>query len=252
MGWSKVDEPVRSALPIRVGCAGWGISRLTEYLFPPGPSHLARYAQVFHCCEINSSFYRSHKLATWQRWANSVPAHFRFSVKIPRSITHDMRLECTSTEIRPFIQQVGALREKLGPLLLQLPPSLAFMKRTAVVFFETLRNEFQGDIVCEPRHLTWFTKTVDEVLSRFQIARVAADPACTLAARRPGGATRIAYFRLHGSPRMYFSSYADCFLSDLSNEVRSVTCGGSVWCIFDNTAAGAAAQNALQLASMLR
>ena len=74
------------------GCAGWTLTCETLAAFPPEGSHLERYACVFGAVEINSSFYRSHQAKTWQRWGQCVPADFRFSVKIPRTITHDAKL----------------------------------------------------------------------------------------------------------------------------------------------------------------
>ena len=77
---------------VRVGCAGWAIPRQHAGLFGPGDSVLARYATLFDCVEINSSFHRPHRRGTCERWAASVPSGFRFSVKFPRSITHGARL----------------------------------------------------------------------------------------------------------------------------------------------------------------
>ena len=65
-------------------------------------------------CEINSSFYRPHKKETWERWARSVPAEFRFSVKAPRTITHEAKLNCSSEVLSAFLEQIEFLREKLG------------------------------------------------------------------------------------------------------------------------------------------
>jgi uncharacterized protein YecE (DUF72 family) len=237
--------------PIRVGCAGWSIPRSADLRFPQGSSHLARYSARLNACEINSSFYRPHKIATWQRWAASVPADFRFSVKVPKEITHKMRLEPSPRAIGQFIEQVRHLKEKLGPLLIQLPPRLEFRPERAAAFFSVFRNQHQGDIVCEPRHVTWFTESADRVLQRFHIARVAADPACCLVAKTPDGGTGPAYFRLHGSPRTYYSAYSEEFLTELSVQLNGLSAGRRVWCMFDNTALGAATVNAMQLLAEL-
>ena len=71
-----------------IGTAGWSIPRQVAPHFPGEGTHLHRYARVLHCVEINSSFHRPHAAATYARWAASAPAEFRFSVKIPRAITH--------------------------------------------------------------------------------------------------------------------------------------------------------------------
>jgi uncharacterized protein YecE (DUF72 family) len=208
---------------------------------------LERYAQAFNACEINSSFYRPHKVETWKRWSESVPADFRFSVKAPKTITHEALLDCSSELLSAFLNQVGFLGAKLGPILFQLPPRLAFTATRARRFLTMLRKNFSGSVVWEPRHATWFVDDADRLLKEFQIARVAADPACVPAASLPAGHPSVVYFRLHGSPRMYYSSYPDNFLNALASQITELTANAQVWCIFDNTAAGFAASNALAL-----
>jgi len=103
-------------------------------------AHLERYSQVFNSCEIHSSFSRAHKQATWFRWANSVPAGFRFSVQAPKTITHEARLHCSSEILLAFLGQIRCLQGKLGPMLIQLPPSLQFEFAVAKTFLSLLRK----------------------------------------------------------------------------------------------------------------
>ena len=114
-----------------------------------------------------------------------------------------------------------------------------------------LRENYSGDVVCEPRHHSWFADRVDDLLKDYQIARVAADPACVPAAGLPGGLASLAYFRLHGSPRRYYSAYSVDFLTRLSAQLVNLATRARVWCIFDNTASGSAIQNALGLNTKL-
>jgi uncharacterized protein YecE (DUF72 family) len=230
----------------RVGCAGWNIPRQSSNSFASEGSHLERYSQTFNCCEINSSFYRPHKKETWERWAASVPAGFQFSGKVPKAITHEVKLNCGTEVLSAFLQQIKLLREKLGSILIQLPPSLVFDSSSAKKFLSLLRQEYSGDVVCEPRHGSWFCDRVDDVLQEYRVARVAADPACVPNAMRPGGSLSLVYFRLHGSPRRFYSAYNDDFLTKLSVELENLKTSARVWCIFDNTASGNAAQNALE------
>ena len=213
---------------------------------------MERYSQVFNSCEINSSFYRPHKTETWERWAKSVPAEFRFSVKAPRSITHEAKLNCSSESLSSFLQQIKFLYDKLGPVLIQLPPSLGFEHSRARRFLSLLRESYGGDVVWEPRHASWFDDRVDDLLKEFHIARVAADPPCVPAASRPGGAASLVYFRLHGSPRRYYSVYSNEFLGLLCGQLANLATNSRVWCVFDNTASGSAIQNALELNAKLR
>lgn len=238
-----------SRQPVRVGCAGWNIPRLAAAQFGSKGSHLERYSQSFNSCEINSSFYRPHKKETWERWARSVPAGFRFSVKAPRTITHEAKLNCSSEILSAFLEQIKFLREKLGPVLIQLPPSLEFDHARVRKFLSLLRGRFSGDVVWEPRHASWFEDQGNNLLKEFHIARVAADPACVPAAARPGGIASLAYFRLHESPRRYFSAYPSDSLNLLVAQLASLAARARIWCIFDKTALGAAIPNALELAA---
>lgn len=207
------------------------------------------------CAEINSSFYREHAFETYRKWATLTPARFKFSVKIPSVITHEQQLRRARAPLRKFLDDLTGLGRKLGPLLIQLPPSLEFKSRTAQTFFTVLRDEFDGAVVCEPRHASWFQSRSEEVLIRYRISRVATDPTRIDEARVPGGWIRgsgsIAYYRLHGSPRKYWSSYERSKLEAWAEEIASLPSSVKVWCIFDNTASGAALDNALELRELL-
>jgi uncharacterized protein YecE (DUF72 family) len=237
---------------IRIGYAGWSIATVHSDLFPTVGTHLQRYGKVFLCTEVNSCHYRSHRDITYQRWAKSVPRNFQFSVKLSKQITHEKRL----TDIRllkPFICEVQALGKKLGPLLVQLPPSLVFDSRVVGRFLRSLRKCFQGHVVCEPRHESWFAAEAERLLTRHRVARVAADPAVIPAASQPGGYDGLVYYRLHGSPRTYFSSYSDEYLDGLAQTLHQKAGEGRpVWCIFDNTTLGAATRNAYALSMSVR
>jgi uncharacterized protein YecE (DUF72 family) len=234
---------------LRIGTAGWSLPRAWQDAFPADGSHLERYAARFAGVEINSSFYRQHRRATYARWAASVPAHFRFVVKVPRAITHDQALVASDVMLEVFLEEATGLRDRLGPLLVQLPPSLAFDAEVAEEFLTTLRRLHAGDVVCEPRHVSWFDTSVDAMLCDYRIARVAADPACVREAAMPGGWDGLAYFRLHGSPQMYYSSYSMEYLSMIASDLQNIS--APRWCVFDNTALGAATGNALVLDRLL-
>ncbi len=232
---------------IRVGCAGWAIRREQAAKFPEEGTHLQRYAQRFTAVEINSSFYRFHSEQTYARWAASVPENFQFSVKMPREITHKRRLVDFQGTLNRFLHEISALGEKRGPILIQLPPSLPYNPAIAEEFFTDVRARFHGDVVCEPRHISWFTPEVEKLFSRLQIARVAADPALVPAAAEPGGWHSLRYYRLHGCPDVYYSTYTERLLVHLLDQWQHEAQSASVWAIFDNTALGAATENALQV-----
>ena len=121
---------------------------------------------------------------------------------------------------RRILAQATGLGDKLGALLVQLPPSLVFDARTAGVFFKVLRKRYAASVVCEPRHPTWFTPRAEDLLLKHRVARVAADPAKVPAAAEPGGWPGLRYFRLHGSPRMYYSNYEPERLAGYAEQLK--------------------------------
>jgi uncharacterized protein YecE (DUF72 family) len=233
---------------IYIGTAGWSIPSKEKPRFPPDESLLARYAQVLSGVEINSTFYRPHRASTFERWAASVPRAFRFSVKIPRTITHDHLLVGCAKPLKQFLADLAPLGSRLGCLLVQLPPSLAFDARIARAFLTVLRKQFDGGVALEPRHASWPGPVADRLLNQFEVARVAADPPRATDDGAPGGWPGLAYFRLHGSPRIYYSSYDDGYLDALAGRLQQLRRARiPTWCIFDNTTLGAATGNALSL-----
>jgi uncharacterized protein YecE (DUF72 family) len=249
---SQAERDMSAMMPyVHIGCAGWAIPREYVEHFPEHGTHLERYAQRLPAVEINSSFYRPHRPETYARWAASVPESFQFAVKVPREITHTRRLRNVAEPLDRFLSECMELGTTLGPLLVQLPPSLRFDVTSVEAFFTTLRAGFSGSVVCEPRHASWFTDEAEQLLVHAQVARVAADPAPVPEAAHPGGWPGLVYYRLHGSPEMYTSSYSAAFLETLSQTLHVTAQAVPTWCIFDNTALGAAMANALDVYARL-
>lgn len=232
---------------IRVGCAGWAIPAAHKARFPAAGTHLTRYAARLPGVEINSSFYRPHRPATYAKWAAAVPADFRFAVKVPRAATHERRLSDAGDVLDRFLDEAMQLGDRLGPLLVQLPPSLAFDADVAEAFFADLRGRFTGGVVVEPRHRSWFTPAATRLIVAQRVARVAADPAVVPAAAEPGGWDGLVYYRLHGSPKVYYSNYEAAYLDALAEKLTTAARRAETWCVFDNTADGWAAANALDV-----
>lgn len=226
-------------MPI-IATAGWSIPKTVADRFARTGSGLARYAAVFKGVEINSTFYRRHQIKTFERWAASVPDDFRFAVKMPREITHEHRLRNIDRLFEAFAADVSALDGKLGPLLCQLPPSLKFDETAAGDALAAMRGMVGGKIVIEPRHTSWASPPARALLQRHAIERVLADPAPVWPAADFPEPPK--YVRLHGTPRSYYSNYTDA-------EIRSVAArlAADSWCVFDNTASGAAIENALAM-----
>ena len=235
---------IRESTRVYVGCATWAIGEANQSLLPPGRGNLARYAQRLAAAEVNSSFHRSHRPSTWARWAALVGPSFRFSVKVPKTITHERRLVGVEALVAAFLEEIAPLGPKLGPLLVQLPPGFEWDEPIVGAFLDLVAG---ASPVVEPRHASWFTDEVDAVLAERRVPRVAADPAVVPRAAGPGRWSGLRYYRLHGSPVTYRSPYSEDFLDGLAERLEP-----GDWCIFDNTASGAALPNALALLSRLR
>lgn len=233
-----------------IGCAGWSLGREYWPQFPAEGTHLQRYAAQFNGVEINSSFYRPHRRQTYARWAESVPPGFRFSVKVPKRITHELRLQNCDQALDEFLEQCGGLGDRLGCLLVQLAPSLAFEPISAEAFFVALRQRFDGDVVVEPRHASWVT--AQPLLQAYRVAQAVVDPSRISTDGSAQGWAGLGYWRLHGSPRIYHSAYDERYLQALAQQLKVVAAqGAATWCIFDNTASGAALGNALALTALI-
>jgi uncharacterized protein YecE (DUF72 family) len=241
-----------------IGTAAWSLPRDFAAEFPGEGQHLERYARRLPCAEIDTSFYRSHAVDTYARWASLTPPHFRFAVKLPRAITHDAGLRAARKPLMEFLAQANGLGDRLGALLVQLPPSLAWDARVARGFFGLLRKSWDGPVACEPRHASWFEPGADCAIARMRVSRAAADPARQPEAARPGGwlgpdgdgVGALLYYRWHGSPRVYRSAYDDAWLARQAAALAAWPAGSVPWVIFDNTASGAATGDALKLQAL--
>jgi uncharacterized protein YecE (DUF72 family) len=240
-------EPHASSRP-RIGTAGWSIPAACRDALPGEGSHLERYAQRFDAVEINSSFYRPHRRATYERWADTVGPEFRFAVKMPKSVSHAQDWAATGPEIDQFAEEVAGLGYRLGVALIQFPPSRSFARAAAEALFSRVAQSLACPLVCEPRHRSWFEDDVDALLAWLGVARVGADPAIVPRAAEVAGWPALRYRRLHGSPKIYYSDYGAAALEKVRRALaEDVAAGAESWCIFDNTASGAATGNALEL-----
>lgn len=226
-------------MPI-IATAAWSIPRKVADRFAQQGSSLTRYASIFNGVEVNSTFYRRHKPSTFARWANSVPDGFLFSVKLPKQITHDRAMKNIAEPFDTFLEDIGPLGKKRGPILCQLPPSMTFDADELDSAFKTMRAADEGPIVIEVRHKSWASASALDLLKKYDINRVLADPAWVWTADDFRKSPK--YVRLHGKPRTYYSSYSD-------EEIRwfSEVLARDGWCVFDNTASGMAIENALTM-----
>ncbi len=160
---------------LRTGCSGWSYK---DWLGPFYPKDLAPkdylkfYSKVFDCVEVDSSFYRIPNASMVSQWRSNTPAGFLFSPKLPKKITHENKLQESDSTLLYFYSVVSKLKEKLGPIAIQLPPSVKLESHMKVMkeFISKLSPEFRHAI--EFRHRSWLTPEVYALLKKSNIAMV--------------------------------------------------------------------------------
>ncbi|MBC7711921.1 MAG: DUF72 domain-containing protein [Rhizobacter sp.] len=223
-----------------IGTAGWSIPKNELASFPLEGTHLERYSKIFNAVEINTSFYKDHLPKSYAKWAAITPPEFRFSVKLNQRFTHTCG-DASTIELGACLDVISELEDKWKVLLVQFPAGKDFNADNMNKMYKIIRKRFDGMVALEPRNLTWTTKEALKLMNEYDITKVNADPE-----KCPGiNLGKEKYFRLHGGPEIYRSSYSDDYLDDLYIEMSALP--ETSWCIFDNTTFGHATTNALSL-----
>ena len=162
-------------LILRIGCSGWSYADWLGPFYPKETrpeDYLRLYSRIFDCVEIDSTFYRAPSAVMVQQWYSSTPSEFILAPKIPKRITHDQHLENVESYMGHFARTVGQLREKLGPFIIQLPPSFKNPKhlQSLTRFIEALDTEYKYAI--EFRHESWFNSDIQNLLTDHNISQV--------------------------------------------------------------------------------
>lgn len=240
------DEP-----DIFIGTSGWSYGHWKGNFYPAGltaAEMLPFYASHFRTAEINNSFYQLPSEHAVERWKNSVPEDFVFSVKASRFITHMKKLKNPETTMPPFMERVKLLGPKLGPILFQLPSRWHLNLERLSTFLKSLDNSHR--YIFEFRDKSWFDEQVYAVLAAQRAAFCIYDMAGVLAPRQV--TTDFVYIRLHGPDGPYCGCYDQAALSAWAEQIHSWQAQGkAVYCYFDNDQNGHAAQNARDLQAML-
>lgn len=212
--------------------------------FPPeykSASRLTYYASLLSSIEINSSFYKVPKPLTVEKWRESVPDHFRFTFKVPKSVTHAKGLHFSAEDLERFAETVAQVGGKKGCLLVQLPPSVKSDKQEELEgILECLQSDAGGwRIAVEFRHPSWYNSTVYRMLQSFGACMVEQD--IPRSATPPVTVTEdFAYLRFHGPDGTYRGSYEDDFLSGHAKRIAAwAKAGREVYVYFNNTAGNA-------------
>jgi uncharacterized protein YecE (DUF72 family) len=236
---------------VHVGCSGWVYRHWRGLFYPEGLPQkrwFERYAEEFDTVEINASFYRLPLASTFEGWREKAPPGFRYAVKVNRFITHMKKLLDCEAEVDRFISLARPLRDKLGPLLYQLPPSLHKNLDRLDAFLARLPGDLEQ--VVEFRHKSWYDERALAVLDKHGVGFVAHDMKGLVSPRWASG--RTAYVRFHGAGGKYWGRYSDEALLEWTDWcLDQARQGRSVWCYFNNDIHGHAIEDARTLKSMI-
>ena len=234
---------------IYVGTSGWSYDHWKGIFYEsscPKSKWLQFYAKHFLSVEVNATFYRSMSPLTFENWEKNTPEGFIWAVKSNRYITHIKRLNDVTGPLKRFFSDLKGLKEKLGPILFQLPPTLIFNEEVFKAFSRCLPKNRRYTI--EARHPSWMEEKALSNLESHQLAWCISDTA----GRYPyleAVTTNFIYIRLHGSTQLYASDYSEEELNKWAEKINRWNKDTYVY--FDNDAMGYAPQNALRLKELL-
>jgi uncharacterized protein YecE (DUF72 family) len=248
---------------IYIGTSGWIYSHWDGIFYPedlPSQNKLKYYSSYFKTAEINYSFYHLPRPGTYQKWYAETPADFIFSLKASRFITHIKRLSGVKEAWRQFLKNALYLKEKLGPILFQFPPSFKATSENFKRLEKFLKDVSQKDQInkstpvyllilrfaFEFRHKSWCDEKIYQLLKKYNAAWVIAD-----SPRYPKAEEVTAdfvYIRMHGSKVLFGSKYTKKELSSLAQKIKNwLKQKLDVYCYFNNDAMGYAVENAKTL-----
>lgn len=241
-----------------IGTSGWSYRHWRKGVFYPKdlPSRdeLTYYAKNFDTVEINAPFYRLPKKDMVRRWREKTPDDFLFAVKLSRLITHFKRLHDCREALNSYFETMNLLKEKRGPLLVQLPPSMRMDLDRLTSFledFDSVKRSEGWRLAFEFRHRSWLTDEVFELLEKRKAAVVVHDMRGSANDRVNG--VEFVYMRRHGLEGAYAGDYAQAQIERDAESVRHwQRQGKTVYAYYNNDAKGHALKNAVELIEAAR
>jgi uncharacterized protein YecE (DUF72 family) len=204
-----------------------------------GKSRLAVYGALFNSIEVNSTFYKLPMQTTIQKWAESVPAHFKFTFKLWREITHQKELQYNGDDVRRFMEIIAAAGDKKGCLLVQFPPGIRYnslprvKKLLAAIIKSDPHREWKLSV--EFRHASWYREETYRLLDGFEAGMVIHDKTHSETPLEDMDLPFV-YVRFHGPAGDYKGSYDDSFLYEYAHYIRDWRkAGKDVYVYFNNT-----------------
>lgn len=240
---------------VNIGISGWSYPDWKGIYYPKemkSTDWISFYAKTFSITEINMSFYRLPKKQTVENWVNKVPDGFLFCPKMSKYLTHIKRLHEPEETLERFFDVFEPMKEKMGPVLIQLPPSLPFNYDTAEYLYKVLKKSYKGyRFAMEGRHLSWLTEDSIDLMAKYDMAFVVSQSGVGFPYAEHVTAKDI-YIRFHGPGKLYDSSYTTDELKQFAKLFRKwLKEGHTLWVFFNNCYHLYAVHNALELEKML-
>jgi uncharacterized protein YecE (DUF72 family) len=230
-----------------IGCSGFHYKEWKGIFYPekmPQRKWFEYYSERFDTLELNVTFYRFPQLSFLQNWYDKSPAHFLFSVKAPRLITHYKKFSDCAGLLSDFYGTIQeGLREKLGPVLFQLPPQVIYTPEMLQKIMDSLDSRFTN--VIEFRHGSWWKQAVYKELGKRNMVFCGISHP-TLPDEVVVN-TDIVYYRFHGVPKLYYSPYNNEKLQQVADAIKKSRTAKTSYLYFNNTADTAAIDNARTL-----
>lgn len=237
---------------IHIGTSGWHYEHWEGPFYPDHISsgeYLEYYSKFFHTVEINSSFYKMPDKETIREWRETVPEKFIFSVKASRYITHMKKLKDPAAAVSNLITTISLFKDKLGPILFQLPPNWHVNPERLDSFTKLLPRDQR--YAFEFRDTSWFDSRVYEILEKYNAAFCIYEIGGLQSPRIV--TADIVYIRLHGPDGPYRGQYTTPVLADWASTFSTwAKQGKQIFCYFDNDEAGYAPRDAMKLQDMVR
>ena len=235
---------------IYIGCSSYYNSNWKPEFYPEG---LAKnrwfefYCEHFQTYEMNGTFYKAPTLKVMQNWYQKSPENFIYSVKAPKTITHLKKFKDCEDEINMFYTACkDGLKEKLGPLLFQLPPSFHYSLENLELILKNLDSDFKNTV--EFRHESWWNQQVLEILEKHKI--IFCNVSHPTLPDSISKTNKAGYFRFHGSPKMFYSQYNTEYLNEIISKIKNNSFE-EFYIYFNNTANIAGILNALEAKNLI-
>jgi len=240
---------------VHIGTSGWSYKHWRGVFYP---AHLKLsqwfpfYTQHFRNTEINTSFYRLPKQEIVKQWAAQAPANFFFCPKMSRFLTHIKRLREAEEPLTRFFGVFEHMGPRLGPVLIQLPPTLKFNAEVVEPFFQLLKAKYKNHaFAIEGRHISWLSEESISMLTRYEVGFVISHSANAFPYAEHITAPHI-YMRFHGPAKLFASSYSKQQLRQYAIRIKQwMKEGHTIWAFFNNDIGGYAIKNALELQELL-